>query len=35
MVERNGGTIDVSSTLGQGSTFTVTFPIFDVEEENP
>ena len=32
MVERNGGTIQVSSTLGQGSTFTVTFPIFDVEE---
>lgn len=34
MVERNGGTIHVSSTLGQGSTFTVTFPIFDVEEDN-
>ncbi len=33
MVERNGGNITVSSTLGEGSTFTVTFPIFDVEEE--
>lgn len=32
MVERNGGTIDVSSNLGEGSTFTVTFPIFDVED---
>ena len=34
MVERNGGTISVSSTLGEGSTFTVTFPIFDVEEDD-
>ena len=33
MVERNGGTINVTSTLGEGSVFTVTFPIFDVEEE--
>jgi signal transduction histidine kinase len=32
MVERNGGTIGVSSVLGEGSTFTVMFPIFDVEE---
>ena len=32
MVERNGGTIAVSSALGEGSTFTVTFPIFDVED---
>ena len=32
MVERNGGSITVSSTLGEGSTFTVTFPIFDVED---
>ena len=33
MVERNSGTITVSSTLGEGSAFTVTFPIFDVEED--
>ena len=33
MVERNSGTIAVSSVLGEGSTFTVTFPIFDVEED--
>lgn len=31
MVERNGGTIRVASTMGQGSTFTVEFPIFDTE----
>lgn len=35
MVERNGGTITVSSVLGEGSTFTVTFPIFDIEEACP
>ena len=34
MVERNGGSISVSSTLGEGSTFTVAFPIFDVEEDD-
>ena len=34
MVERNSGTIAVSSTLGEGSTFVVTFPIFDVEEDS-
>ena len=33
MVERNEGTIEVESTPGQGSVFTVTFPIFDVEED--
>ena len=33
MVERNHGTITVESTVGVGSTFTVTFPIFDTEEE--
>ena len=34
MVERNGGSISVSSVPGEGSTFTVTFPIFDTEEES-
>ncbi len=33
MVERNQGTIRVESTPGQGSTFTVTFPAFDTDEE--
>lgn len=33
MVERNQGTIRVSSVPGQGSTFTVSFPAFDTEEE--
>ena len=33
MVERNNGTISVESTHGEGSLFTVTFPIFDTEEE--
>ncbi len=31
MVERNHGNISVESTKGQGSTFTVTFPCFDLE----
>ena len=31
MVERNTGSISVQSELGKGTTFTVTFPIFDVE----
>ncbi len=34
MVERNGGSIHVESTVGQGSVFTVTFPIFDTEAES-
>ena len=33
MVERNGGTISVQSIPNKGSTFTITFPIFDTEEE--
>ncbi len=33
MVERNQGSISVDSTLGEGSTFTVTFPAFDPDEE--
>lgn len=32
MVGRNGGTISVSSQLDQGTTFTLTFPVFEVEE---
>lgn len=32
MVERNKGEITVESVVGEGSTFTVTFPIFDTEE---
>lgn len=33
MVERNEGTISVESREGEGSVFTVVFPVFDVEEE--
>lgn len=32
MVERNGGSIHVTSQSGQGTTFTVTFPVFDTED---
>lgn len=32
LVEKNDGTIQVSSIQGEGSVFTVTFPIFDTEE---
>jgi len=32
MVERNHGTIQVDSTVGNGSTFTLTFPAFDMED---
>lgn len=32
MVERNGGTISAESTLGAGSSFRLTIPIFDTEE---
>ena len=31
MVERNRGSITVKSTFGQGTTFTLVFPVFDVE----
>lgn len=34
IVERNRGEIRVESTVGQGSTFTVLFPIFDTEEDD-
>ena len=33
LVERNGGTICVSSQLGKGTQFTVEFPVFDTEED--
>ena len=33
IVERNGGSISVESRLGEGSVFTVSFPAFDLEDE--
>lgn len=33
MVERNQGTITAVSSVGQGSVFTVSFPVFDPEED--
>jgi signal transduction histidine kinase len=33
MVERNQGTIKAESAMEQGSVFTVTFPVFDPEED--
>ena len=33
IVQRNRGEIQVSSVVGQGTTFTVTFPAFDMEVE--
>ena len=33
LVERNEGTIKVESTVGEGTTFSVTFPAFDTDEE--
>ena len=33
IIERNSGSICVESTLGEGTTFTVSFPAFDTEEE--
>ena len=35
IVQRNRGEIQVYSDLGQGSTFTVTFPAFDAEVDKP
>ena len=35
MVERNHGQITVDSKVGKGTTFTVSFPIFDTEEVSP
>ena len=34
MVERNQGSIRVESTFGKGSSFFVTFPTFDPDEED-
>lgn len=34
MVKKNGGSINVESVQKQGSCFTVTFPIFDTEEDS-
>ena len=33
MVERNGGKIAVESVVGEGSVFTLTFPVFDTEDD--
>ena len=33
LVDRNRGEISVQSTVGQGSLFTLRFPVFDVEDE--
>jgi len=33
MVERNGGQIFLESRIGVGTTFTVVFPVFDMEED--
>ncbi len=32
LVERNGGSIQVESTLGKGSVFTLSFPVFETED---
>lgn len=34
IVERNAGTIQVESTEGKGTVFTVSFPVFDTEEDH-
>lgn len=33
MVERNNGKISVESVVGEGSVFTLTFPVFDTEDD--
>lgn len=33
MVERNGGKISVESVVGEGSVFTLIFPVFDTEDD--
>ena len=33
MVERNNGEVTVESAVGQGTTFTLTFPIFDTDKD--
>lgn len=33
MVERNNGEVTVESVVGQGTTFTLTFPIFDTDKD--
>ena len=33
MVERNGGKIEVERKVGEGSTFTLIFPVFDMEDD--
>ncbi len=33
IVKRNNGTIQVHSSMGNGTTFTLSFPVFDIEEE--
>ena len=35
IVERNNGEISLQSTVGKGTVFTVEFPCFDIEEEEP
>ena len=35
IVRRNGGMIDINSTVGLGTTFTVSFPVFHTKEDTP